>query len=227
MENFSQYCEVRHKLGLQDRAIAVLEALLSFYPSSDLVAENGLVVFPPIHNCNCGPMALRRPPCAGIWPRLSRLDWFTAATAPMGSVTFSVGGEGRSSKLMDLIWRLCWRELRAFGPCAAGGGRAASFAAGKRGADPLPPGHPQADRRCGGRGCRGRLEGTGATLSSSGGRNAAHALAREVHSLLDRMEQLRSDVLTTLNYSRRNRKKGRQCRPFWDPHTEFKTRKPF
>lgn len=43
---FRDACEARERLGLQDRALAVLDALLTFYPESELNAENGLVVFP-------------------------------------------------------------------------------------------------------------------------------------------------------------------------------------
>ena len=43
---FRDVCEAKDKFGLQDRALAVLHALLSFYPESDLSGERGLVVFP-------------------------------------------------------------------------------------------------------------------------------------------------------------------------------------
>lgn len=43
---FRDVSEARGLLGLQDRAITVLDALLSFYPKSDLSEEHGLVVFP-------------------------------------------------------------------------------------------------------------------------------------------------------------------------------------
>ncbi|CCM79657.1 putative replication protein C [Rhizobium mesoamericanum STM3625] len=43
---FRDICEARERLGLQDRALAVLDALLTFYPGSVLEAEQGLVVFP-------------------------------------------------------------------------------------------------------------------------------------------------------------------------------------
>lgn len=43
---FRDACEAREVLGIQDRALAVLNALLTFYPHSELAGENGLVVFP-------------------------------------------------------------------------------------------------------------------------------------------------------------------------------------
>ena len=43
---FRDACEAREHLGLQDRALAVLDALLTFYPESELNSEHGLVVFP-------------------------------------------------------------------------------------------------------------------------------------------------------------------------------------
>ncbi|MFS8146613.1 plasmid replication protein RepC [Rhizobium sp. BR 249] len=39
-------CEAKPLLGITDRALAVLNALLSFYPKGELSEENGLVVFP-------------------------------------------------------------------------------------------------------------------------------------------------------------------------------------
>ncbi|NOV19152.1 replication initiation protein RepC [Ensifer adhaerens] len=43
---FRDVCEARERFGLQDRALAVLDALLTFYPDPQLNGENGLVVFP-------------------------------------------------------------------------------------------------------------------------------------------------------------------------------------
>lgn len=43
---FRALCDVRQRLGVTDRGLALLNALLSFYPKADLSAENGLVVFP-------------------------------------------------------------------------------------------------------------------------------------------------------------------------------------
>lgn len=39
-------CEARPKLGISDRSLSVLNALMSFYPKTDLVGSEGLVVFP-------------------------------------------------------------------------------------------------------------------------------------------------------------------------------------
>src|SRR5690606_25113490 len=43
---FRDIAEARLALGLQDRTLAVLNALLSFYPEAELAEEHGLVVFP-------------------------------------------------------------------------------------------------------------------------------------------------------------------------------------
>ncbi|SIQ89667.1 replication initiation protein RepC [Rhizobium sp. RU35A] len=43
---FRDISEARAKLGLQDRSLAVLHALLSFYPETELSEEKGLIVFP-------------------------------------------------------------------------------------------------------------------------------------------------------------------------------------
>lgn len=43
---FRDACEARAVLGVQDRALAVLDALLTFYPDNELSEERGLIVFP-------------------------------------------------------------------------------------------------------------------------------------------------------------------------------------
>ncbi|AUX78664.1 plasmid replication protein RepC [Sinorhizobium fredii] len=43
---FRDVCEARAVLGIQDRALAVLDALLTFYPANELSEDRGLVVFP-------------------------------------------------------------------------------------------------------------------------------------------------------------------------------------
>nr|ACB56634.1 RepC [Rhizobium leguminosarum bv. trifolii TA1] len=43
---FRALCEARPLLGIGDRALAVLNALLSFYPKNELAQGNGLIVFP-------------------------------------------------------------------------------------------------------------------------------------------------------------------------------------
>lgn len=43
---FRSLCEAKTVIGVSDRSLAVLNALLSFYPGSELSGENGLVVFP-------------------------------------------------------------------------------------------------------------------------------------------------------------------------------------
>jgi replication initiation protein RepC len=43
---YRSVCEARPLLGVTDRSLAVLNALLSFYPKSELSSEAGLVVFP-------------------------------------------------------------------------------------------------------------------------------------------------------------------------------------
>lgn len=43
---YRDLCEGKAIIGVSDRALAVLSALLSFYPDSELSEENGLIVFP-------------------------------------------------------------------------------------------------------------------------------------------------------------------------------------
>ena len=43
---FRNVCEAKDVFSLQDRSLAVLHALLSFYPETELSDDNGLVVFP-------------------------------------------------------------------------------------------------------------------------------------------------------------------------------------
>jgi replication initiation protein RepC len=43
---YRDLCEGKTIIGVSDRSLAVLAALISFYPDSELNAENGLIVFP-------------------------------------------------------------------------------------------------------------------------------------------------------------------------------------
>ncbi|RUM08812.1 plasmid replication protein RepC [Rhizobium chutanense] len=43
---FRALCEAKPLLGISDRALAVLNALLSFYPKNELAEQSGLIVFP-------------------------------------------------------------------------------------------------------------------------------------------------------------------------------------
>ena len=43
---FRDACEARELLGVQDRALAVLNALLTFYPETELSADKAMIVFP-------------------------------------------------------------------------------------------------------------------------------------------------------------------------------------
>jgi replication initiation protein RepC len=43
---FRALCEARGAIGVSDRALAVLNGLLSFYPKNEISEENGMVVFP-------------------------------------------------------------------------------------------------------------------------------------------------------------------------------------
>ncbi len=43
---FRAICEARPALGVTDRALTVLDALLTFYPDDEISEENGLIVFP-------------------------------------------------------------------------------------------------------------------------------------------------------------------------------------
>jgi replication initiation protein RepC len=43
---YKNLCEGKTLLGVSDRSLAVLSALLSFYPDSELSEENGMIVFP-------------------------------------------------------------------------------------------------------------------------------------------------------------------------------------
>ncbi|MBN9069763.1 MAG: replication initiation protein RepC, partial [Rhizobiales bacterium] len=45
-QTYRDLCEGKSVVGIGDRALAVLAALLSFYPDDELSEENGLVVFP-------------------------------------------------------------------------------------------------------------------------------------------------------------------------------------
>ncbi|WP_442190508.1 helix-turn-helix domain-containing protein, partial [Rhizobium leguminosarum] len=42
---FRAICEARQALGVTDRALTVLDALLTFYPDDEISEEKGLIVF--------------------------------------------------------------------------------------------------------------------------------------------------------------------------------------
>jgi replication initiation protein RepC len=78
---FRALTEAKEPLGVTDRALSVLHALLSFHqetalslPQADVQAGEGdslspgLVVFPPIRNSRSAPTAWPRRRCDGIWP---------------------------------------------------------------------------------------------------------------------------------------------------------------
>ena len=60
---YRDLCEGKAIIGVSDRALAVLSALLSFYPDSELSEENGLIVFP--SNFRCVLMVWQDQRCAG------------------------------------------------------------------------------------------------------------------------------------------------------------------
>ncbi len=72
---FQAITEAKDKLGLPDRAIAVLSALLSFHQETTLTAGDPLIVFPRTRSFAPAPMASRRRPCGGI----SRRSWKPAS----------------------------------------------------------------------------------------------------------------------------------------------------
>src|SRR5690349_17578701 len=45
-EVYKQLCVAKSKFNISDRCLAVLSALLSFYPENELSVRNGLVAFP-------------------------------------------------------------------------------------------------------------------------------------------------------------------------------------
>ena len=64
---FRAICEAKERLGLTDRALAVLNALLSFHPETALSGDN-LVVFPSNEQLRLrAPTESRRRRCAAAW----------------------------------------------------------------------------------------------------------------------------------------------------------------
>ena len=45
-KSFIRYCTARPRIGVSERALAVLNALISFYPETTLTGEDDLIVFP-------------------------------------------------------------------------------------------------------------------------------------------------------------------------------------
>ena len=67
---FRAICTARARLGVSERALAVLDALLTFHPETALTGED-LVVFPSNQQLACGRMAWRRRRCGAISPSSS------------------------------------------------------------------------------------------------------------------------------------------------------------
>lgn len=68
---FRAVCEAKTMLGASDRALAVLNALLSFHPDTDLVEGEGLVVFPSnvqLARHGAGDAAAASVGPGGLWP---------------------------------------------------------------------------------------------------------------------------------------------------------------
>lgn len=64
---FRDASEAREVLGLQDRSLAVLDALLSFYPENELRQDASSWCFRLIFNCRSGLTVSRAQPCDVIW----------------------------------------------------------------------------------------------------------------------------------------------------------------
>ncbi len=96
---FRTLTEIRGKLGLSDRSLALLNALLTFHPETALTLPRpedegegvygpcGLVVFPSNRQLSLAPTAWPRRRCATIWQRSSLPGSSPGATAPMASAT--------------------------------------------------------------------------------------------------------------------------------------------
>ena len=69
---FNALCTARPRIGVSERALAVLNALISFYPETTLTGEDDLIVFPSNEQLCLGRTACRRRPCGGNW-----LLWWT------------------------------------------------------------------------------------------------------------------------------------------------------
>ncbi len=74
---FRDVCEARSLLGLNDRPLAVLNALLSFYPKQSWWTGREWWCFPPTPNYRCVTTAYPEPLCAVPW-----LLWWRLADLP-------------------------------------------------------------------------------------------------------------------------------------------------
>ena len=65
---FHAICTARPRLGVSERSLSVLNALLTFHPETALTGEEDLIVFPPIISSRCGRTACRHRRCGAISP---------------------------------------------------------------------------------------------------------------------------------------------------------------
>ena len=91
-------CTARPKLGVSERALAVLNALLSFYPETTLTGEDDLIVFPSNEQLCLERTACRARPCAGNLPALVDAGLIVRRDSPNGK-RYARKGRGGEIKL--------------------------------------------------------------------------------------------------------------------------------
>lgn len=108
---FRAVCEARPSLGVTDRALTVLDALLTFYPEDEISEARGLVVFP-----SNAQLSLR---ARGMTPATLRRHLAVLIDAGLilrkdsrtGNVTPVAAGRERSTKRSVSALRRFWRVL--------------------------------------------------------------------------------------------------------------------
>ena len=160
-------CEARETLGISDRALVVLNALLTFYPETELAEANGLVVFPSnaqlsLRAYGMAPATLRRHLSALVEAGLIfRKDSpngkrFSRKARFPGGEGAGEGADGREAfgfNISPLIARAS--EIEAMAQRCA---RSATSSRCSRSAEPAAARYRQADRAWRRRTSRDRLE---------------------------------------------------------------------
>jgi replication initiation protein RepC len=185
-----------------DRGLAVLNALLSFYPGNDLSVANGLVVFPSnaqlaLRAHGIAPATLRRHLAALVDANL-----LIRRDSPNGKRYARRSGEGQVEQAFGFsIAPLIARAAEINRLAAVVSAELLQLAPAEGTADPLPPRRCQVDRGCIGRGVAGDWMTTHEHFRSLVSRIPRSPVAGDIEPVLEEMQMLRDEILNILENS--------------------------
>ncbi len=105
-------CEARERLGVTDRALAILNALLSFYPKNELAAEDTMIVFPSNAQLSLRAHGMAEQTIRRHLASLIEAGLLTRRDSANGKRFVRRDGKGRSTRPSASRSRRCWRVPR-------------------------------------------------------------------------------------------------------------------